>query len=130
VCVRYRYDMQRRVRYKTVELIVETTPWNPQQRNARREPHDLVAVRIDYSETSLRERIKSAGGIWRHRHKLWEVDWKRCESWGCRPACWLRMGGNSYIHLYMPPQMHISTFGSLHIPVYAFAMKFLPPISR
>jgi hypothetical protein len=76
VCVRYRYDATRKVRHKTVELIVETTPWNPRQRNARREPHDRVAVRIGYSETTLRERIKTAGGIWRHRQRLWEVDWK------------------------------------------------------
>jgi len=76
VCVRYRYDVARKVRHKTVELIVETTPWNPRQRNARRDAGDMVAVRIAYSETELRERIKAAGGIWRHRQKLWEVDWK------------------------------------------------------
>lgn len=75
VCVRYRYDAARKVRHKTVELIVESAPWNPRQRNARREPHDMVAVRIEYSETALRERIKTAGGIWRHRQRLWEVDW-------------------------------------------------------
>ena len=65
VCVRYRYDAQRRLRHKTVELIVETTPWHPRARNARRRPEDMVAVRI-----------KCTGGIWRPRHKLWEVDWK------------------------------------------------------
>jgi hypothetical protein len=74
--VRYRYDAARGVRHKTVELIVETTPWSPRRRNARREPEDLVAVRIAFSETALRERIKAAGAIWRPRHRLWEVDWK------------------------------------------------------
>ena len=82
VCVRYRYDAARKVRHKTVELIVESTPWNPRQRNARREPHDMVAVRIEYSETALRERIKAAGGIWRHRQRLWEVDWKTVRELG------------------------------------------------
>jgi hypothetical protein len=82
VCVRYRYDAARKVRHKTVELIVETAPWNPRQRNARREPHDMVAVRIEYSETALRERIKMAGGIWRHRQRLWEVDWKTVRELG------------------------------------------------
>jgi hypothetical protein len=82
VCVRYRYDAARKVRHKTVELIVETTPWNPRQRNARREPQDMVAVRIEYSETALRERIKTAGGIWRHRQRLWEVDWKTVRELG------------------------------------------------
>lgn len=56
VCVRYRYDAKREVRHKTVELIVETTPWHPRARNARR--------------------VKRVGGIWRPHHKLWEVDWK------------------------------------------------------
>ncbi len=82
VCVRYRYDAARKVRHKTVELIVESTPWNPRQRNGRREPDDMVAVRIAYSETELRERIKAAGGIWRHRQKLWEVDWKTVRELG------------------------------------------------
>lgn len=90
VCVRYRYDAGRKVRHKTVELIVETTPWNPRQHNARRVPHDRVGVRIAYSEAEMCERIKAAGGIWRHRHKLWEVDWKTVRELGlqARVADW------------------------------------------
>ena len=41
VCVRYRYDAQRKVRHKTVELIVETTPWDPRARR-----HVLRASRL------------------------------------------------------------------------------------
>ena len=82
VCVRYRYDAERKLRHKTVELIVETSPWNPKQRNARREPEDMVAVRIGYSETALRERIKAAGALWRPRQRLWEVDWKTVRELG------------------------------------------------
>jgi hypothetical protein len=82
VCVRYRYDAQRKVRRKTVELIVETTPWNARARNARREPTDMVLVRIGYAETPLRERVKAAGAIWRSRHKLWELDWKTAREFG------------------------------------------------
>lgn len=93
VCVRYRYDAQRGLRHKTVELIVETTPWNPRQRNARREPQDMVAVRIAWSETGLRERIKAAGGIWRHRQKLWEVDWKTVRELGLQARVVVQDGG-------------------------------------
>ena len=53
------------------ELIVETAPWSPRARNARRDPNDMVAVRIGYSETALRERVKTASGIWRPRQRLW-----------------------------------------------------------
>ena len=70
VCVRYRYDAKRQVRHKTVELIVETTPWNPRTRNTRRRPEDMVGVRIAYGESELRERVKRVGGIWRPRHKV------------------------------------------------------------
>ncbi len=82
VCVRYRYDRARGVRHKTVELIVETLPWAPRARAPRRESGDLVAVRIQYSETALRECVKSAGGIWRARQGLWEIDWKTVRELG------------------------------------------------
>ena len=84
MCVRYRYDAARKVRHKTVELIVETTAWAPNRRNPRREPEDLVAVRIGFSETALRERIKAAGAIWRPRQRLWEVDWKTVQEMDLR----------------------------------------------
>ena len=29
ICVRYRYDPNARMRYKTVELVVEQVPWEP-----------------------------------------------------------------------------------------------------
>jgi len=64
------------VRHKTVELIVETARWNPRGRNARRRPEDMVAVRIAYGESERRDRVKRVGGIWRPRHKLWELDWR------------------------------------------------------
>ena len=76
VCVRYRYDAALGVRHKTVELIVETVSWAPRARTPRRAPDDLVGVRISYSETALRERVRNAGGIWRARQRLWEIDWK------------------------------------------------------
>lgn len=55
---------------------------HPRARNARRDPNDMVAVRIAYSEASLRQRIKAAGGIWRPRQRLWEVDWKTVRELG------------------------------------------------
>lgn len=82
VCVRYRYDVQKGVRHKTVELIVETLPWTPRGRSPRPQPDDRVGVRIAFSETGLRERVKNAGGIWRPRHRLWEVDWETVRKFG------------------------------------------------
>ena len=65
VCVRFRYDEQRQRRYKTIELIVEDTPWVP--------PGAIHYVRIAFSENDLREKIKSAGGVWDPTRKLWKL---------------------------------------------------------
>lgn len=75
VAVRYRYDAATRRRYKTVELIVEARPWAPRPRHPRRTPDEIVAVRIGFHETGLRERARNLGGIWRPAQKVWELTW-------------------------------------------------------
>jgi hypothetical protein len=32
ICVRYRYDNETQMRYKTVELVVDTTHWTPRKK--------------------------------------------------------------------------------------------------
>jgi len=32
ICVRYRYDNETQMRYKTVELVVDTTQWTPRKK--------------------------------------------------------------------------------------------------
>jgi len=79
LAVRYRYDEEKRKRFKTVELIVDEVPWEPptgaSERRYRRQYHDLVGVRVHWHETELRERLKQAGAIWRPRQKLWEASY-------------------------------------------------------
>jgi hypothetical protein len=71
VCVRYRYDAQRKTRFKTVELIVAQRDWNPP---APRFADDaLVAVRVGFAEMELRQRLKQAGGTWNPNRKAWEL---------------------------------------------------------
>ena len=62
-------------RLKTVELVVESVPWKPRARTPRRRDQDIVAVRIDYRETDLRERAKRLGAVWRPAQKVWEISW-------------------------------------------------------
>jgi len=50
VCVRYRYDEQRRKRFKTVELIVDESPWTPPPIK----PDKLVAARVELNEVEHR----------------------------------------------------------------------------
>jgi hypothetical protein len=76
VCVRYRYDAAARVRYKTVELIVEQVPWDPAGRAADPDgrpgrPPMLVGVRVALEDRALQQRIRQAGGRWVREHRLW-----------------------------------------------------------
>jgi len=77
VSVRYKYDADTRKRYTTVELIEEESDWVVKRldstRGRLRPSTESLAVRVEYWETELREKVKAAGGIWRPRHKLWEV---------------------------------------------------------
>jgi hypothetical protein len=71
VCVRYRYDAQHKKRFKTVELIVAERDWDPP---ATRLADDApVAVRIDFVELDLRQRVKQAGGKWNPDRRVWEL---------------------------------------------------------
>ncbi|MBI5920808.1 MAG: hypothetical protein HY847_04060 [Betaproteobacteria bacterium] len=63
VCVRYRGAAAGTRRYTTVELVVDERPGKP----------DFSLVRIDYRESTLRQQVKAAGGVWDARKKLWHL---------------------------------------------------------
>jgi hypothetical protein len=63
VCVRYREDPVRGMRYTTVEIIVD------QRQFAAKE--DLI--HLAHNETDLRRQIMAAGGHWDGKLKLWRV---------------------------------------------------------
>jgi hypothetical protein len=80
VAVRYCYDPAKGKRYKTVELIVTEEDWRPPEPRAetampepkpksRRVPR--VPVRIQYFEKDLQRRVRTAGGLWDPKRKLW-----------------------------------------------------------
>lgn len=75
VRVRYLYDETNGRRLKTVELIVDCVPWRPRQRKLRRRDDEIVAVRIAWAESELRERAKRLGALWRPAQKVWEITW-------------------------------------------------------
>lgn len=72
VAVRFRYDADRRLRFKTVELIEEQRPWVPTLASTR-DPNDKVFVRVGFAEADLRMAVKAAGGQWHQERKLWEL---------------------------------------------------------
>jgi hypothetical protein len=59
VCVRYRYDVQWKKRFKTVELIVAEHEREPP---APRFTDDaIVGVRVGFAEVEVRDQVKQAG---------------------------------------------------------------------
>lgn len=71
VCVRYRYDDELGIRYKTVELIVDEKPWKP--RTAQYRPTDLVHVKIEPHESQLRSALKLLGGRYHASTDTWLI---------------------------------------------------------
>jgi hypothetical protein len=71
VCVRYRYDAQHKKRFKTVELIVAERDWDPPV--TRLADDAPMAVRINFTEVELRQRVKQAGGKWSPDRRVWAL---------------------------------------------------------
>lgn len=65
VCVRYKYDAQKRKRYKTVELIVEEKDWMP--------AGSVVEVRLGPTEHELQGQVKASGGCWDNKKRAWRL---------------------------------------------------------
>jgi hypothetical protein len=78
ICVRYRYDETSCTRVKTVELVVETKDWTPPP--LKFAPHELVPVRIAYTENTLKQMAKAAGGRWNPTAKLWFIPYGNIRS--------------------------------------------------
>jgi hypothetical protein len=87
----------------------------------------MVGVRIDYSESALRERVKAAIGIARQR--LWEVNWITSASWGYRRESQTTDRPRMHIHLDIPTHMYISTRANFHIASNASGRRIATPIS-
>jgi len=130
VCVRYRYDRARKVRHKTVELIVETTAWEPNRRNPRREPEDMVAVRIAFSE-------RRCCGSGSRRPAPFGARGKGCGKWtgrrcaisGYRIAWSSQTLPETDMWADIQAHMRISISGSLHMPIYVSGILAMPPIT-
>ena len=71
VCVRYRYDTQRKKRFKTVEIIVAERDWDPPA--PRFTVDTIVGVRVGFAEADMRDRVKQAGGKWNRSRKVWDM---------------------------------------------------------
>jgi hypothetical protein len=80
--VRYRYDEECKIRWKTVELIVEAQPWEP--RRARKGNAQPVAIQVAASEVDIRNQVKRAGGKWNPRRCIWELRYDQVVALGLK----------------------------------------------
>ncbi len=69
-CVRYRYDAEKKVKFKTAEIIIERGVWDSA---GKLKEEKQVEIRVGYSETELRGKVKAAGGRWNALKKVWEI---------------------------------------------------------
>jgi len=79
VCVRDRYDAPRKMRFKTVELIVAERAWEPPP--PRVAAGTMVGVRVGFAEVAMRDQVKQAGGKWNPSRKVWELRYDQVGAW-------------------------------------------------
>lgn len=70
ICVRYRYDENRGLRLKTIELVIDEKPWRPP---FRFRDTDMAPVFVGYDEVDLRERLRKVRAKWDPQAKVWMV---------------------------------------------------------
>lgn len=80
ICVRYRYDAQRKKRFKTVELLVAERDWEPPR--PRFTDNQIVWLRVAFADEAARQRVKQAGGTWNPDRRLWQLRYDRAIALG------------------------------------------------
>ena len=80
ICVRYRYDAQRKKRLKTAELLVAERDWEPPR---PRFAHDqIIGLRVAFADVAVRDRVKQAGGTWNPERRVWQLRYDRVVALG------------------------------------------------
>ena len=78
--MRYRYDAQRKKRFKTVEPLLAEHDWEPPR---PRFAHDqIVGLRVAFADVIVRNRVKQAGGTWNPERRVWQLRYDRVVALG------------------------------------------------
>ncbi len=93
ICVRYRYDAQRKKRFKTVELLVAERDWEPP---LPRFAHDqIVGLRVAFADVAVRDQVKQAGGTWNPERRVWQLRYDRVVALGLNSRIVGELASNS-----------------------------------
>jgi len=80
VCVRYRYDDEKMTMFKTIEIIVDSKPWNAETKKIPK--NKIMSIRIAIDELELRNRVKAAGGKWDPKRQVWQISYEKVTELG------------------------------------------------
>lgn len=80
ICVRYRYDADRKKRLKTVELVVSERDWEPPRPPFADD--QIVGLRVAFADAAVREQVKQAGGTWNPERRVWQLRYDRVVALG------------------------------------------------
>lgn len=80
LCVRYRYDTERKEKMKTVEIIVEKDPWDGNE--GKIPGNKIMHIRVGYGELGTRNIVKAAGGRWNRERRVWELPYQQVQALG------------------------------------------------
>jgi len=75
ICVRHRYDEQKKMVHKTIEIIIESRLLLENEKKILE--HKSVDIRVGYNEVELRSRIKEYGGRWEPQRKVWQLPFEK-----------------------------------------------------
>lgn len=83
ICVRYRRDKNKKLRYTTVELIMDEGPIRPYPvPDSELYPNKLVWIKVFYTEVDYQNRIKQIGGTWDNDRKIWKLPFHKVKALG------------------------------------------------
>jgi hypothetical protein len=71
LCVRYKYNIAKKEKIKTIELIVKRQPWEPEGKKIP--VNKIVSIRIYIDELELRQKVKMLSGRWNSKEKVWKI---------------------------------------------------------
>ena len=80
ICVRYRYDDEKKMVFKTIEIIVDNKHWQPGIKKIPK--NKIMSLRIAIDEVEHRKRVKSAGGKWDPKRQVWELPYEKVTELG------------------------------------------------
>ena len=72
VCVRYRHNADGKIRYTTVELVVDQAPIR-RRRSKNPNSTEIVGLQVPAAESLITRHIRANGGQWDNATHLWRL---------------------------------------------------------